>query len=114
MIRGFRDRLTAKHGDLIKHAMGLLDGWMPLNDPPARTRLRDPVRRSFSPAVVKKLIPRIEAQVTFDCLLQRSSNIGLSDHAYEWGPAVLRESVDGKSGSGRVGLEFYLYWNTDL
>ena len=34
-----------------------------LNDPPAHTRLRDPVRRSFSPTVVRKLAPRIEFHV---------------------------------------------------
>jgi cytochrome P450 len=61
MISTFRKRMMAEHGDLLNHAMQLLDGWMLLNDPPAHTRLRDPVRRSFSPAVAERLVPRIEA-----------------------------------------------------
>ena len=59
-IGAFRQRMAAAHGDLLQHAMSLLDGWMLFNDPPAHTRLRDPVRRSFSPAMVERLVPRIE------------------------------------------------------
>ncbi len=60
MISGFRQRVQAQHGSLVKHAMGLLDGWMLLNDPPAHGRLRDPVRKAFAPSVVAQLAPRIE------------------------------------------------------
>jgi len=56
----FRKRMMTDHADLLKHAMSLLDGWMLFNDPPIHTRLRDPVRRSFSPAMVERLVPRIE------------------------------------------------------
>lgn len=61
MIRGFRKRVEAQHGPLVKHAMGLLDGWMLLNDPPAHGRLRGPVRKAFAPSVVAELAPRIQA-----------------------------------------------------
>jgi len=59
-IGAFRSRLMAQQGELLRHAMGLLDGWMLFNDPPTHTRLRDPVRRSFSPAIVSRLVARIE------------------------------------------------------
>ena len=59
MISGFRKRIQAQHGPLVQYAMGLLDGWMLLNDPPAHGRLRDPVRKAFAPSVVAQLAPRI-------------------------------------------------------
>ncbi len=59
-IGTFRKRMTADHGELLKHAMSLLDGWMLFNDPPVHTRLRDPVRRAFAPTMVDRLVPRIE------------------------------------------------------
>ena len=59
-IGRFRKRMLADHAQLLHHAMSLLDGWMLFNDPPTHTRLRDPVRRSFSPAMVERLVPRIE------------------------------------------------------
>jgi cytochrome P450 len=67
-IGTFRKRMLAQHGALLQHAMSLLDGWMLFNDPPTHTRLRDPVRRSFSPAMVERLVPRIEghARVLLD------------------------------------------------
>lgn len=69
-IGRFRQRMMAEHADLLKHAMDLLDGWMLFNDPPVHTRLRDPVRRSFSPAMVDRLVPRIRkhANVLLDSL----------------------------------------------
>jgi len=60
MISGFRTRIENQHGSLVQHAMGLLDGWMLLNDPPAHGRLRQPVRKAFAPGVVAQLAPRIE------------------------------------------------------
>ncbi|MGA1677801.1 MAG: cytochrome P450, partial [Pseudomonadales bacterium] len=72
-IGAFRSRLLTEQGELLRHAMGLLDGWMLFNDPPTHTRLRDPVRRSFSPALVKRLVPRIErhAAILADGLSER-------------------------------------------
>ena len=59
MISGFRKRVQKQHGSLVKRAMGLLDGWMLLNDPPVHGRLRRPVRKAFAPPVVAQLAPRI-------------------------------------------------------
>ncbi len=64
-IGGFRARLNERHAGLLQHAMALLDGWMLFNDPPTHTRLRDPVRRAFSPGVADALVPRIEAHANF-------------------------------------------------
>lgn len=73
-MASFRHKLAERHAGLMQHALSLLDGWMLLNDPPDHTRLRDPVRRSFTPAFAASLIPRIEARV--DALLD-----GLADGA---------------------------------
>ncbi|MSR13277.1 MAG: cytochrome P450 [Gammaproteobacteria bacterium] len=62
-MASFRQKLSIRHTELLTHAMALLDGWMLLNDPPDHTRLRDPVRRSFTPAATDALIPRITARV---------------------------------------------------
>ncbi|MGI9327630.1 MAG: cytochrome P450 [Pseudomonadales bacterium] len=72
MISAFRKKMTVTHADLLQHAMQLLDGWMLFNDPPSHTRLRDPVRRSFSPTVVNRLVPRIERHA--DSLLNQLTN----------------------------------------
>jgi len=68
-MRAFRHKLVERHSALMQHAMALLDGWMLLNDPPDHTRLRDPVRRSFTPAVAESLIPKISQRA--DQLLAR-------------------------------------------
>jgi cytochrome P450 len=62
-MAAFRQKLSTRHADLLAHATALLDGWMLLNDPPDHTRLRDPVRRSFTPAATEALEPKITARV---------------------------------------------------
>ncbi|MEM7467529.1 MAG: cytochrome P450 [Pseudomonadota bacterium] len=62
-MQSFRGKLAEKYQRLLKNALQLLDGWMLLNDPPDHTRLRDPVRKTFTPAVANKLIPKIAARV---------------------------------------------------
>lgn len=42
----------------------LLSGWMVFRDPPAHTRLRDPVRRAITPRTVDRLGDRIDATVS--------------------------------------------------
>ena len=63
-MASFRDKLGQRHAEVLSRAMTLLDGWMLLNDPPSHTRLRAPVRRTFSPAVVNALEPMIDRRVT--------------------------------------------------
>jgi len=64
------DRLTpleARLSDDERAAMGqtfeLLSGWMVFHDPPDHERLREPLRRTFTPARVADLRPRVEAIV---------------------------------------------------
>ena len=62
-MQSFRGKLGDKYQQMLKHALQLLDGWMLLNDPPDHTRLRDPVRKTFTPAVAEALIPQISQRV---------------------------------------------------
>ena len=62
-IAGARQKLEARYPSLLRHALELLDGWMLFNDPPAHTRLREPVRRAFTPAVASSLESTIESRV---------------------------------------------------
>ena len=62
-MKGFRSKLSDKYQQMLRHALQLLDGWMLLNDPPDHTRLRDPVRKTFTPAVAEKLTPQIARRV---------------------------------------------------
>jgi cytochrome P450 len=55
----------------------LLRGWMVFHDPPAHERLRDPVRRVFTPMRLERLAPTIEA--TVDELLDGVADAGGSD-----------------------------------
>ena len=62
-IADFRRKLTDRHQQALSQAFALLDGWMLLRDEPDHNRLRDPVRRAFTPAVAAALEPRITARV---------------------------------------------------
>ena len=62
-IANFRRKLESRHANALNHAMQLLDGWMLLRDEPHHNRLRDPVRRAFTPAVAASLATRIAARV---------------------------------------------------
>src|SRR5204862_27810 len=55
----------------------LLRGWMVFRDPPAHERLRDPVRRVFTPMRLERLVPTIETLV--DGLLDRFADAGGGD-----------------------------------
>jgi cytochrome P450 len=55
----------------------LLRGWMVFHDPPTHDRLRDPVRRAFTPMRLEKLAPMIEQ--TVDDLLDRMEDNGGGD-----------------------------------
>jgi cytochrome P450 len=73
LVDGFRDlRLSADRVTSLERlakerprhfgaTVELLSGWMIFRDPPAHTRLRDPVRRAITPRTVDRLRERIEA-----------------------------------------------------
>ena len=63
------ERLAEKRPDAFHAVVDLLRGWMVFRDPPAHTRLRDPVRRAFTPRMLDGLAASVSA--TVDALLDR-------------------------------------------
>lgn len=58
---GTFERVAASRPDAFRVVVDLLRGWMVFRDPPAHTRLRDPVRRAFTPRRVDDLRGDTEA-----------------------------------------------------
>lgn len=56
-------RLDPAHAALLGPTFELLRGWMVFHDPPHHERLRDPLRRAFTPRTVENLRPRVAALV---------------------------------------------------
>jgi cytochrome P450 len=78
------DRLTPLEAKLapaerreMAQTFALLRGWMVFCDPPLHARLREPVRRAFTPRAVERLRPAIEALV--DALLDEMAAAGRCD-----------------------------------
>jgi cytochrome P450 len=65
-IPSFERRAAQRPAGFAK-VVELLRGWMVFHDPPAHDRLRDPVRRVFTPMRLERLAPMVEA--TVDALL---------------------------------------------
>ena len=63
------ERIALKRPPEFSQVVDLLRGWMVFRDPPAHERLRDPVRRVFTPLRLERLAPMIEQ--TADELLDR-------------------------------------------
>lgn len=57
------ERVAATRPAAFARVVDLLRGWMIFRDPPAHTRLREPVRNAFTPRVVQGLEPAITAVV---------------------------------------------------
>ena len=56
-------RQVARRGHAFERTYELLSGWMVFHDPPAHTRLREPVRRAFTPRVMERLREAVESTV---------------------------------------------------
>lgn len=54
------ERLAASRPAAFRIVVDLLRGWMVFRDPPAHTRLRDPVRRAFTPRRIDGLRDEVE------------------------------------------------------
>src|SRR5437660_1103841 len=54
------ERAATKRPPEFARVVELLRGWMVFRDPPAHERLRDPVRRVFTPLRLERLTPMIE------------------------------------------------------
>jgi cytochrome P450 len=57
------ERVAAQRPPGFDKVVDLLRGWMVFHDPPAHDRLRDPVRRVFTPMQLERLAPMVEATV---------------------------------------------------
>jgi cytochrome P450 len=71
------ERAAASRPPGFTRVVDLLRGWMVFRDPPAHDRLRDPVRRVFTPMRLERLAPAIEA--TVDSLLDGVADAGHGD-----------------------------------
>jgi cytochrome P450 len=71
------ERAAASRPAAFARVVDLLRGWMVFRDPPAHTRLRDPVRRAFTPRRLQDLAPVIER--TAQGLLDRIADDGDCD-----------------------------------
>lgn len=56
-------RLTPERQAVLAQTLELLRGWMVFHDPPEHHRLREPLRRAFTPRRIADLTPRIETIV---------------------------------------------------
>ncbi|HET6793363.1 MAG TPA: cytochrome P450 [Acidimicrobiales bacterium] len=66
------DAAAGRNPPAFQRVVELLRGWMVFRDPPAHTRLREPVRAAFTPARVGSLAPAIAAMA--DSLLDEAGD----------------------------------------
>jgi len=71
----FRARLSGSRREALDQAVQLLEGWMLFHEPPQHTRLRAPLRRSFTPKALAVLEPAIDT-LTSDCLDHLAAGAG--------------------------------------
>ena len=71
------ERAAKKQPPEFAQVVDLLRGWMVFRDPPAHDRLRDPVKRVFTPQRLQRLTPMIEE--TTDALLDRLADEGAGE-----------------------------------
>jgi cytochrome P450 len=71
------ERVAAKQPPGFERVVDLLRGWMVFRDPPAHERLRDPVKRVFTPSRLQRLVPMIER--TTDDLLDDLAGAGTAN-----------------------------------
>ncbi len=105
-------RVAAEHPEAFGQIVELLAGWMIFRDPPAHTRLRDPVRRAVTPRVVEGVRPAAERIV--DELLAAMPSSGLFDFGAGFAevlPALVIADLLGVPGSERHNFK---QWSDDL
>jgi cytochrome P450 len=113
------DRLTpleARLDDASRAAMGqtfdLLRGWMVFHDEPEHARLREPLRRTFTPSRVANLRPRVEEIV--DKLLDDLTDIDEPDLVRDFAfplPAIVIAELLGVPAEDR---DDFKHWSDQL
>jgi cytochrome P450 len=106
------DRLGDDRRAVLGQTFELLRGWMVFHDPPDHERLRDPLRRAFTPKRVEDLRPHVEALV--DSLLDGLADAGegdLLDHFAFPLPAIVIAELLGVPPSDR---DDFRHWSNQL
>lgn len=105
-------RLTPERRVVLAQTLELLRGWMVFHDPPEHPRLREPLRRAFTPRRIADLTPRIEAIVA-ELLHDLESNDApdlIEDFAFPL-PAIVIAELLGVPASDR---EEFKHWSDQL
>jgi len=105
-------RIADARGAAFQNVVDLLRGWMVFRDPPDHTRLRDPLRRVFTPRVVDRLEPAIES--ISDALLATLPEREVCDLRETYArplPALVIAELLGVPGSDRAQFQA---WSDEL
>lgn len=105
-------RLTPDRRVTLARTIELLRGWMVFHDPPDHGRLREPLRRAFTPARIAALRPRITEIVgeLLDEFAERSDPDLVRDVAFPL-PAIVIAELLGVPASDR---EDFKHWSDQL
>lgn len=68
-MQAYRDRLPPQKREILETALQLLDSWMLFREPPEHTRLREPLKRRFTPKALSVLSTDIRT-ITLDLFEQ--------------------------------------------
>lgn len=105
-------RLSDANRETLGATIELLRGWMVFHDPPDHTRLREPLRRAFTPARLAGLRPRVETIV--EELLDEMSVIDEVDLVRDFSfplPAIVIAELLGVPAQDR---EDFKHWSDQL
>lgn len=107
------DRLGDERRAVLGQTFELLRGWMVFHDPPDHERLRDPLRRAFTPKRVEDLRPHVEALVDQLCdeLAAAGPGADLLDHFAFPLPAIVIAELLGVPPSDR---DDFRHWSNQL
>lgn len=102
-------RLPPEQRAALGRTFELLRGWMVFHDPPEHERLREPLRRAFTPRRISELTPRIEAIVAdlLDDLAGADEPDLIADFAFPL-PAIVIAELLGVPAADR---EEFKHWS---
>ena len=105
-------RLDEERRDALAQTFELLRGWMVFHDPPEHQRLREPLRRAFTPRQVNDLGPRITELVDelLDDMAEKGTCDLIADFAFPL-PAIVIAELLGVPPADR---EEFKHWSDQL
>ncbi len=107
----YEQKLTEEQRSQRAPTYAVLSDWMVFKDPPAHTRLRNLVKRAFTPRAVQALAPRIEEVV--DHVLDRAPSDAIdvvTDIAYPIPAMVIAEML----GVPAADRDLFRAWSNDI